>query len=66
MRGIQYAAASPFITGVSGILDRPPELVIGRRDAPTRWRTMTAEGVALLAMTARYGFAISRREASEL
>jgi hypothetical protein len=24
MRGIQYAAASPFQTDVSGILDRPP------------------------------------------
>src|SRR6201987_3213595 len=30
-------------TGVSGMLDRPPEPVIGRRFAPTRWRTMTAE-----------------------
>jgi len=27
----------------SGILDRPLEPVIGRRFAPTRWRTMTAE-----------------------
>jgi hypothetical protein len=25
LRGIQYAAASPFITDVSGILDRPVE-----------------------------------------
>jgi hypothetical protein len=24
-----------------GVLDRPPEPVIGRRFAPTRWRTMT-------------------------
>jgi hypothetical protein len=29
------------ITGVSGILDHPPEPVIGRRVAPTRWRVMT-------------------------
>jgi hypothetical protein len=28
-----------------GILDRPPEPVIGRRNAPTRWRAMTAESV---------------------
>jgi hypothetical protein len=34
------------IIGVSGILDRPPEPVIGRREAPTRWRATTAEGVA--------------------
>jgi hypothetical protein len=26
---------------VHGILDRPLEPVIGRRNAPTRWRTMT-------------------------
>jgi hypothetical protein len=31
--------------GASGILDRPPEPVIGRRVAPTRWRVMAAEGV---------------------
>jgi hypothetical protein len=30
-------------TATSGILDRPPESVIGRRVAPTQWRTMTAE-----------------------
>jgi hypothetical protein len=34
MRGIQYVAVSPFITDVSGILDRPPS------------RAMTAESVA--------------------
>src|ERR1700730_11562014 len=33
----------PFgsIADVSGILDRPLEPVIGRREAPTRWRAMT-------------------------
>ena len=33
----------PFgsIIDVSGILGHPPEPVIGRRDAPTRWRVMT-------------------------
>src|ERR1700716_2245458 len=30
------------ITTALGILDRPLEPVIGRRAAPTRWRTMTA------------------------
>jgi hypothetical protein len=34
------------IIGRLGILDRPPEPVIGRRYAPTRWRAMTAESVA--------------------
>src|SRR5260370_32782027 len=29
------------IISLSGILDRPPEPVVGRRVAPTRWRTMT-------------------------
>jgi hypothetical protein len=29
-----------------GVLDRPLELVIGRRLAPTRWRAMTIESVA--------------------
>jgi hypothetical protein len=33
------------IIGVSGILDRPPEPVIGRRFAPTWWRAMTSESV---------------------
>jgi hypothetical protein len=41
MRGIQYAAAPRFHHKRLGILDRPPEPVIGRRYAPTRWRTMT-------------------------
>jgi hypothetical protein len=31
-----------FIADVSGILDRPLEPVIGRREAPTRGRAMTA------------------------
>jgi hypothetical protein len=35
-----------FIIGVSGILDRPLEPVIGRRDAPTRWRAMTVGSAA--------------------
>jgi len=39
-RTIQYAAASRFQYGVSGMLDRPLEPVIGRREAPTRWRAM--------------------------
>src|ERR1700726_2202561 len=35
-------ADGPVIpSGSSGILDRPPEPVVGRRVAPTRWRTMT-------------------------
>jgi hypothetical protein len=33
MRGIQYAAAYRFIVIVSGILDHPPEPVIGRRES---------------------------------
>jgi hypothetical protein len=37
-RTIQYAAASRFIIGVSGILDHPVEPVIGRPFVPTRWR----------------------------
>jgi hypothetical protein len=45
-RTIQYAAASRFIIGVSGILDHPPEPVIGRPFAPTRWRAMASESVA--------------------
>jgi len=45
-RGIQYAAASRLITAASGILDRPPEPVIGLAEGETRWRTMTAERVA--------------------
>ncbi len=43
-RTIQYAAAARF-SGVSAILDRPLEPVIGRRDAPTRWRAMTGGGL---------------------
>jgi hypothetical protein len=43
MRGIQYAAASRFIIGVSGILDRPPEPVIGLAEGETRWRALTVE-----------------------
>jgi hypothetical protein len=35
-RGIQYAAASRFITAGSGILDHSPEPVVGRHCAPTR------------------------------
>jgi hypothetical protein len=34
------------ITDVSGILDHPPEPVIGLAEGETRWRVMTAEGVA--------------------
>jgi hypothetical protein len=45
-RGIQYAAASPDLAGVSGILDHPLEPVTGRRDAPTRWRVTTALSAA--------------------
>jgi hypothetical protein len=45
-RTIQYTAASGFITAASGILDHPPEPVIGRRVAPTRWRAMTGERLA--------------------
>jgi hypothetical protein len=40
--GIQYAAASRFITSVSEILDHPLEPVIGQRLALTRSRMMTA------------------------
>jgi hypothetical protein len=76
MRGIQYAAAYRSITGVSGILDHPPEPVIGRRYAPTRWRVMTAGfefqtakitviATRWLAMTFGCTSAISRRDASE-
>jgi hypothetical protein len=39
--GIQYAALFDIGLSRRGILDRPPEPVIGRRYAPTRWRTMT-------------------------
>jgi hypothetical protein len=34
------------IFGFSGILDRPPEPVIGLAEGETRWRAMTAERVA--------------------
>jgi hypothetical protein len=44
-RGIQYAASSRIHHRPLGILDRPPEPVIGRRFAPTRWRTMTNLGI---------------------
>jgi hypothetical protein len=40
-RTIQYAAASPFFSDGSGILDHLLEPVVGRRVAPTRWRAMT-------------------------
>ncbi|HEU0149660.1 MAG TPA: hypothetical protein VFR21_22615, partial [Bradyrhizobium sp.] len=40
-RGIQYAAASQFPSAVSGILDRPPEPVIGLAEGETRWRMLT-------------------------
>src|SRR3974390_2954168 len=30
-------------SGLSGILDRPPDPVIGLAEGETRWRTMTAE-----------------------
>src|SRR5258708_24961081 len=40
-RSIQYAAALRPNHGRSGILDHPLEPVIGRRDAPTRWRVTT-------------------------
>jgi hypothetical protein len=39
--GIQYAAAIERNHRRYGILDHPPEPVIGRRAAPTRWRVMT-------------------------
>jgi hypothetical protein len=42
------------IFGVSAILDRPPEPVIGRRFAPTRWRTMTS----LKAKTPKQNFGV--------
>jgi hypothetical protein len=45
-RSIQYAAAFRFHHWRLGILDRPPEPVIGRRKAPTRWQAMTATSVA--------------------
>jgi hypothetical protein len=59
-----------------GILDRPLEPVIGRREAPTRWRAMTAEGVApsysMIATNfnfqnrnSRHSFAASPRDAPE-
>src|ERR1700722_16241082 len=41
MRGILYAKALRFHHERLGVLKRPPEPVIGRRFAPTRWRTMT-------------------------
>src|SRR5258708_6887346 len=46
-RSIQYAAASRTNLSGSGILDHPPEPVIGRRDAPTRWRVMTPAPVQI-------------------
>ena len=49
--GIQYAAASRLIIGVSGILDHPLELVIGRAVGAIRWRMMTA---VCAARTCRY------------
>jgi len=48
------------ITHISGILDRPLEPVIGRHDAPTRWRTMTAEE-----FVCGHSFATPRRDAPE-
>jgi hypothetical protein len=44
------------ITAISGILDHPLEPVIGRREAPTRWRVMTVEGVACACAMNCYGF----------
>jgi hypothetical protein len=41
MRGIQYAAASRLRRNCSGILDHPPEPVIGLAEGETRWRVMT-------------------------
>jgi hypothetical protein len=41
--GIQYVASYRFNHRRLGILDRPPEPVIGRRSAPTYWRAMTME-----------------------
>jgi hypothetical protein len=59
------------INDISGILDHPPEPVIGRRVAPTRWRVMT-DGVnvkqpqsrdlaARCARVLRYSFAPKQR-----
>src|SRR5258705_6819088 len=48
------------ITDFSGILDHPPEPVIGRRIAPTRWRVMTTEGVARLDPVTRRARVIPR------
>src|ERR1700730_13589225 len=40
-RSIQYAVASRFHHWRLGILDRPPEAVIGGAEGETRWRAMT-------------------------
>jgi hypothetical protein len=40
MRTIQYAVAHWFSTAVSGILDHPPEPVIGLAEGETRWRVI--------------------------
>src|SRR5436190_15045390 len=40
-----YAVASRFHHRLSGMLDHPLELVIGRRAAPTRWPMMMAANV---------------------
>ncbi len=60
MRSIQYAVASRLNQWRLGVLDRPPEPVIGRRVASTRWRAMTAE-------SGRDGFGtvIARSEATK-
>ena len=43
-------------TNAGGILDRPLEPVVGRRDAPTRWRAMTVEGGARAPLNECFGF----------
>jgi hypothetical protein len=60
MRSIQYAVASRLNQWRLGVLDRPPEPVIGRRVASTRWLAMTAE-------SGRDGFGtvIARSEATK-
>ena len=43
-RVIQYAATSEDHFEGRGVLDAPPEPVIGLAEGETRWRGMTAEG----------------------
>jgi hypothetical protein len=54
-RVIRYAAALRLSFHRPGILDAPPEPIIERRAAPTRWRGMTGGVKPLKSKKRRFG-----------